>query len=350
MKLSVCIATYERPVLLAQTLDSLGEQGYLPDEIVISDASPTGTAERVVNSFCETHPALATRYVRSSRKALPWQRWWAFSHSSGDVVLFIDDDVRLAREATSKIVQVFEREDGASLAGVGLIMDLEIEGRAKRDPGSLRERWLATARYPSGAVTPGGLSVSAGGVTGGRIVEAEWLWGGAMAFRRQVLNSIGPLEQLYSIYDKGIGKGEDCVLSYLASRHGKLLLLTDELAIHPDGGESISTANIHQGWYRGVRETFGRAHTMRWTASSKAALRRDWLKVACLELSRSVLQVVHAPLRFPRWQRLAGGLCGAIRTIIFWRAIPTTPVSGETSHWFRFLASSTQSGPEVGKS
>ena len=34
-------------------------------------------------------------HLKSEYKSLPWQRYNAYSHSQGDIILFIDDDILL---------------------------------------------------------------------------------------------------------------------------------------------------------------------------------------------------------------------------------------------------------------
>ena len=97
--ISVCIATHEREELLAGTLESLGRQAQSPAEVVVSDSSVGDAVRAVVEGFSSRHPEIRVRHARSDRKSLPWQRWWAFSHSSGSIVLFLDDDVRLDPQA-----------------------------------------------------------------------------------------------------------------------------------------------------------------------------------------------------------------------------------------------------------
>ena len=50
-----------------------------------------------------------------------------------------------------------------------------------------------------------------------------------MSFRREVLEQIRPLEDLYMLYDKRVARGEDGVLSHMAARYGRLLMLTENL-------------------------------------------------------------------------------------------------------------------------
>ncbi|HYK43504.1 MAG TPA: glycosyltransferase, partial [Thermoanaerobaculia bacterium] len=156
MTLSVCIATHERSRLLAATLEALSRQSRPPDEIVVSDSSDSGDARNVVAAFSTRHPGLSIRHVPSSRKALPWQRWWAFKHSGGAVILFLDDDVTLsslAVEALERLYTDCKANPKTRIAGAGFWIAFEDGTRTDRRPGSLKERWLGTSRLPSGSIT-----------------------------------------------------------------------------------------------------------------------------------------------------------------------------------------------------
>src|SRR4028119_2218952 len=109
LSISVCIATHERHRLLKTTLEALASQSRLPDEIVVSDSSSNKENEEVVRAFAQSRTSLAVKYVKSERSALPWQRWWAFSHSSGEIVLFVDDDVRLAPPALETLEATYRK-------------------------------------------------------------------------------------------------------------------------------------------------------------------------------------------------------------------------------------------------
>jgi hypothetical protein len=164
-----------------------------------------------------------------------------------------------------------------------------------------------------------------------------------MSFRRDVLEAIGPLEGLYSLYDLGIGKGEDSVLSRMAAAHGPLVLVTDPLAFHPPDSSALATANVHTGWMRGLRDTLGRAQTMRWLARDARSLLRAWRRVASLEVFRAALDVARNPQKAATWQRLGGALFGIARGMLTWHRLAASPAVNRSDR-----KGPTVSGPAVG--
>lgn len=326
-KLSICIATHERSHLLQRVLESIARQNRLPDEIVISDSSSTDASWQVVKTFIDAHPNLSIKFCQSDRKALPWQRWLAFSNSSGDIVFFLDDDIRLDQTACARIIQAFSESSDLypSPAGVGLITTLEDEIPHVRASYSWQEYWLGISQTPSGTITPGGITVTHAGLTLNNIHAVKWLWGASMAYRRDVLDAIGPLHGLFELYDFGIGKGEDAVISVQAGRYGQLFLLTDKLAYHPPLEKAIRTANAHSGWLFGLRETVGRCHTMRWISTDSMAFKKDWMLYVTRELVMSMKDLLYKPLRRTSWSRLTGCLFGVFWCISHWKTIPHSP-------------------------
>ncbi len=325
--LSICIATHERANLLQRALESVALQDRLPDEIVISDSSSTDTSWQVVKTFMEAYPNLSIKYCKSSRKALPWQRWLAFSNSSGEYIFFMDDDIRLDPEVCTRIMQTFLSipEHSMPPAGVGLIITLEGGIPYLRSAHSWREKWLGTSDFQSGTITSGGLTITHAGLPLNSNCQVQWLWGACMVYRRSVLESVGLLQGLVDLYDLGIGKGEDAVLSVQANHYGQLLLLTDRLAYHPPLENALQTANAHSGWLLGLRETIGRCHTMRWMSTNAIDLKKDWLRNTTRELVMSMNNLLFKPIYFDSWARLAGCLFGIFWCINHWNAIPDSP-------------------------
>src|SRR5437016_4465272 len=137
-RVSVCVATHERPHVLPRALAGLAAQERAADEIVISDSSRVHDAESLVRSFALQHPSLLISYLRSERNALPWQRWFSFCRTSGDIVLFLDDDVWLAPAALRH-------------AGIGRAEDAVLSAYARR-LGTLYLVTHPVARHPR---TPG---------------------------------------------------------------------------------------------------------------------------------------------------------------------------------------------------
>jgi GT2 family glycosyltransferase len=143
-----------------------------------------------------------------------------------------------------------------------------------------------------------------------------------MSFRRSVLDTVGPLDRLYALYDERIGVAEDSILCRRASRHGRLLLIVGPYAWHPPIEHATRTESPTDGYLKGLLETWGRAHVVRWLASDERASGRAWARLASLELARATKAALRHPLAPARWQRIAGDLVGIQRTIRRWNRIP----------------------------
>lgn len=342
MTCGVCIATYRRPDALATCLAALAAQTEPPDEIVVSDAGGDDAARDVTASFRGAR-AWTVRHCATSRSALPWQRWWAFRHSRASIVLFIDDDVRLMPEALARLRRAYRDVPAIAGAGFPIVYDGEDlpaaaqtngNGHARGGaPATLRERWLGIHGLTPGSVTAGGINVDlpaplCASDRGASCRDVDWLSGGAMSFRRDVLDAVGPLERLFDLYDARIGKAEDAVLSSRARAHGRLLLIDGVHARHPALHGATRTANPQDGFRKGLLETWGRAHVLRWLARDGGCAARAWCRVASLELARAAKALLRDPRQRSRWQRLAGDLVGIGRTVVRWRTLAAGPGPG----------------------
>jgi GT2 family glycosyltransferase len=336
---SVCIPTYRRPRELAMCLEALMRQTEPPNEIIVSDAGGDPDTPHVVRACGAEGRPWTVRHCPTPRSGLPWQRWWAYQHSQGapdttptrmvrasgapeSLVFFLDDDVRLKPDALAAIRAAYRQQP--DLAGVGFAITFG-DSRASvfADPPTLRERWLGIAGARPGTITPGGLTIIQP-VPGGapRSIEVDWLPGGAMSFRRSVLDAVGPLDRLYALYDERIGVAEDSILCSRASRHGRLLLIVGPYAWHPALEHATRTESPHDGYLKGLLETWGRAHVVRWLATDPRASGRAWARLASLELARATKAALRHPLAPSRWQRILGGMVGIQRTIRRWGRIP----------------------------
>jgi succinoglycan biosynthesis protein ExoM len=95
-RISVCICTFQRPVLLARLLASLQEQrtdGRFTYEVIVVDNSPDRSAEFVVNDVARTSQ-LAVLYDHEPQRNISLTRNRAVRNASGALIAFIDDDER----------------------------------------------------------------------------------------------------------------------------------------------------------------------------------------------------------------------------------------------------------------
>ncbi len=101
VRVSVVIATLRRPESLASTLTDLGRCTPVPHEILVVDGDPAESARPI----CEQ--ASATVSYLGSPPGLTRQRNLGAAATSGDVVLFIDDDVSVAPETFAVLAAVY---------------------------------------------------------------------------------------------------------------------------------------------------------------------------------------------------------------------------------------------------
>jgi len=95
-RVSVCVATCERPIGLANLLGAfevLEISVHTALQVVVVDNDPAGSAKAVCDEFCARH-AYPLRYVAEKRRGIPFARNTALSValSDSDFVAFIDDD------------------------------------------------------------------------------------------------------------------------------------------------------------------------------------------------------------------------------------------------------------------
>src|SRR5439155_3839565 len=93
MRFSVVIPTLRREEILKETLDSLQSCEPPPFEVIVIDADTGGSAQPVVSAF-DREVSPSVRYVRSPA-SLTLQRNLGINDASGDVVVFLDDDVSI---------------------------------------------------------------------------------------------------------------------------------------------------------------------------------------------------------------------------------------------------------------
>jgi GT2 family glycosyltransferase len=123
MKSSIVICTKDREEDLRKALRSIATQSILPDEVVVVDS---GKDEELVNRLTmEIPPKIRFCYVRSD-PGLTLQRNIGIKNSTGDVLMFIDDDVVLEPEYVESVLTAFAQDkDGIIGAVQGRITNAE---------------------------------------------------------------------------------------------------------------------------------------------------------------------------------------------------------------------------------
>ncbi len=233
--LSVVIATYNRPEALQNSVRDVLEQLPPGGELVVVDQSD--------DDLIATLPPQA-RVVRLQPPSLPIARNVGVQHTSGEVILFLDDDVRLHPGCLAAHVEAFG--DPTVGGTVGQIVEHEV--RPNRS-GTINR------------IGRGGRVLT--NLTGRHRTEVQTLKGANMAYRRRALAAAGPFDPNYL----GTAILEDADLSTRVRNLGwRLMYLPDASLDHlsvPVGGVRVGSREATERWRFHNTAYFLRRHRTR---------------------------------------------------------------------------------------
>lgn len=101
--LSVAVCTYNRPSSLERFLDSLEIQSYLPEKVLIVDASPDDLTEFMLQSRTWQIKDIFYLRVGDSLRGLTRQRNIALAFCGTDLIAFFDDDIVLEMDCLKEL-------------------------------------------------------------------------------------------------------------------------------------------------------------------------------------------------------------------------------------------------------
>ncbi|AWI75268.1 glycosyl transferase [Parazoarcus communis] len=108
MRISLVVATMDRPDLLRRLLDSLVIQTRLPDQVILVDQSRDDLSEAVAAEFSERLNLLV---LRAPPRGAPAARNIGLRHVDGDVIGFPDDDCWYPVGAVERVHGEFSKDD-----------------------------------------------------------------------------------------------------------------------------------------------------------------------------------------------------------------------------------------------
>jgi GT2 family glycosyltransferase len=200
--------------------------------------------------------------------------------TTGDVVVFLDDDVLLEPSYLAEIARLYAADRVGTLGGVG--------GAQHPDPtpreGALRRlatRVFLLASYGRGIVKRSGRPEYL--FAPREVTAVEFLSGCNMSYRREVFDTLAFDERL-----NGYALGEDLQFSYRVSRRWRLLLTPDARLEHRQGSDGRPRADDYT-----AMAVFNRFLFVR---EVRARGPLDWLAYAWSALGE-VLLVLRAPRR-----------------------------------------------------
>ena len=218
MRFSVVIPTMRREQILEATLESLRHCNPAPDEVIVIDADPEGSSHPVVKAFDDRVSPVV--HYRRSVPSLTRQRNVGIDDSSGDVIVFLDDDVTIGTDMFARLEEVYR--DASIIGATGRV----IEPQPKRlgAPAS-RSRRLLLGGGGEGTFTRYGYPRYLRDVEHSR--DVEFMQGCFMSARRGAA-----VEVRFDEHLGGYALAEDEDFSYRLSRLGRIRYVPDIVVEH----------------------------------------------------------------------------------------------------------------------
>lgn len=204
MKISAVVSTKNRREELKRLLASLRTQTRPPDELIVIDADCAADVEKLVSGA--GIPGVPARYFPFP-SSLTQARNKGVQESSGDVVVFLDDDLILEPDFLKEIARpIAQRPEIAGVTG-------DITNHSRNSGGLKRFlQYLLGLPYDGdGRFRLSGAPTTTCGLKEAR--DVEFVPGGITAWRREVFKEFSFDENL-----PGLGINEDVDFSYRVSR------------------------------------------------------------------------------------------------------------------------------------
>ncbi|WP_075958325.1 glycosyltransferase family 2 protein [Ornithinimicrobium sp. CNJ-824] len=210
---SVVIPTYNRVDYIATCLQHVHRQTVQPVEVIVVDASPNHGTQRLVEQF----PGVTYIRSRHGRGTTATSRAIGVERSSGDVIVYLDDD---AYPSPTWLAELLKRYGPPDVAGVGGRTD---NGQPHEEHEGLDE---IGRLLPNGQLTGHFAARSSGDV------EVDHLLGANMSMRRDVIQELGGIRDFYP----GTCLREESDIALRARAAGYRLIYTPDAVVRHVGG------------------------------------------------------------------------------------------------------------------
>jgi GT2 family glycosyltransferase len=235
-RISLIVATKDRPDDLRKLLESLRRQVVGPAEIVVVDAS-----REPVELVMADYPELTTRYLRHWPPSAAAQRNAGIQacNPTATLIGFADDDTTFEPQAFANMLNFWKDAAPDILGAAFNIRNYPERGNAILKHSVLAER-LGLYSPKSGSVSRSGWQTIIGEITETQFVD--WLPSTAVLFRREVFGS-NAFDEFFESYSYL----EDLDFSYTIGRAGRLAVVADAGFSHfPSPGGRVSARKFGQ--------------------------------------------------------------------------------------------------------
>ena len=250
MKVDLLVTTYKRLEDLLVLLNNLENQHYNNFTLQIFDGTPDKTIEEAVDYYRKRVDRLMGYEIiyRNTGPGMTRQRNIAIDYSTGEISIFLDDDVELEPDYLEKVVQIFKDDKEFKVAGLNGF-DLFNLKKNQNKLGRRKKFYRRLGLYPDvgpARYLPWGHSTAHFNTLKIGFEEVDVLIGHNMAFRTAILKSFRFAEffekyPTYVLYD-------DQDICLRMKKAGYLLLLAYEARLIHKVAPSGRPAADHYGY------------------------------------------------------------------------------------------------------
>ncbi len=204
VKLSILIVNYNGGQLVEACLNSIAQ--YPPDcpfeVIVLDNASTDKSPERIERNHAAGNKTIQLiRLPENLGLAKAFNR--GLEQARGDFVLSLDNDTRVLENSLTDLVAFFESCPAAGAVGSRIFdPDMTLQKTARRKPSAVNalfgRRSLLTRWFPNNPISKKYLMEDQIGLQ--QPYEVDWLSTAALMVRREVLDSVGGLDESFFVY------------------------------------------------------------------------------------------------------------------------------------------------------
>lgn len=109
--ISIIIPTFNRALLITESIESILAQTYIHYEIIIVDDGSTDTTEQIVRNFNDTR----IKYFKKNHSGVSATRNYGVEKSSGDLICFLDSDDILLKNHFEVLINNISQHEGEEL-------------------------------------------------------------------------------------------------------------------------------------------------------------------------------------------------------------------------------------------
>lgn len=247
--IDIIIATYNRPeVINTLVADIQNKNISVVNKIIVVDSTD--------EENCALKGRSGVKYIHSLHKNQPYQRYLGFRLAEADNLVFLDDDMQILDESVfGRIEEVLS--DG-KVCGVNLAFENLNEFLSRQQThqflmggSGFKQHIVRAIQAFTGRPTIKDGKMWYCGLRGKRVDGecSEYFLGGAFAAKREALYANFNFN-LFTMFEKKIGMGEDVILAYTLSKMGAIYNLPGKSFLHNDKGNSTYTASNKAYQYR----------------------------------------------------------------------------------------------------